>query len=178
MVFKSSTLRKYIIDTCTRETIIMLLVNYENFFIEVAENIIKTQYSQVKQSLCFTYNLFWFYRLVKMLEYSVKYGNLKYCNAWYWWFWQMLVSRQIVRTLRTSRSLHVQCRYLLSQSLDSVSLSRAIQRPSDVLTKSVTAFHTTSRVENEHIINIQDEADFKDRVINNEKPVVVDFHAV
>ena len=38
-------------------------------------------------------------------------------------------------------------------------------------------FHTTTYRLNEHIINIQDEEDFKDRVMKSVKPVVVDFHA-
>lgn len=37
--------------------------------------------------------------------------------------------------------------------------------------------HTTARRLNEHIINIQDEEDFKMRVTNNTEPVIVDFHA-
>lgn len=41
----------------------------------------------------------------------------------------------------------------------------------------VTAFHTSVARHNEHIINIQDEADFKKRVIGSETPVIVDFHA-
>jgi len=39
------------------------------------------------------------------------------------------------------------------------------------------AFHTTSVPRNEHVFNIQDEADFTQRVTKNSKPVVVDFHA-
>ena len=37
--------------------------------------------------------------------------------------------------------------------------------------------HTTAYRLNEHIINIQDDEDFKDRVMKSVKPVVVDFHA-
>jgi thioredoxin 1 len=35
-----------------------------------------------------------------------------------------------------------------------------------------------SRVLNSNIFNVQDEADFKKRVLENSKPVIVDFHAV
>jgi hypothetical protein len=41
----------------------------------------------------------------------------------------------------------------------------------------VSSFHTTPRKQNEHIISIQDEKDFKTRVLTNSKPVIVDFFA-
>jgi len=37
---------------------------------------------------------------------------------------------------------------------------------------------TFSRGLNSNIFNVQDEADFKKRVLENSKPVIVDFHAV
>ena len=35
-----------------------------------------------------------------------------------------------------------------------------------------------SKILNSNIFNVQDEADFKKRVLENSKPVIVDFHAV
>lgn len=44
-------------------------------------------------------------------------------------------------------------------------------------TIQVSAFHTSPVKQNEHVINIQDEDDFKTRVLTNSKPVIVDFFA-
>jgi hypothetical protein len=41
----------------------------------------------------------------------------------------------------------------------------------------VSTFHSSSCKLNEHVINIQDEDDFKTRVLTNSKPIIVDFFA-
>ncbi len=43
--------------------------------------------------------------------------------------------------------------------------------------QSTAAIHTSTARLNEHIFNIQDEDDFKERVVDNATPVIVDFHA-
>jgi len=43
--------------------------------------------------------------------------------------------------------------------------------------QSASCLHTSSVLSSMHIVTIQDEKDFDTRVINNEKPVLVDFFA-
>ncbi len=48
---------------------------------------------------------------------------------------------------------------------------------SNVKMPGVNCFSTTSN-KYSNIFNVQDEEDFKNKVLNNKKPVIVDFHAV
>lgn len=58
---------------------------------------------------------------------------------------------------------------------EQTSLFKATNVP--ICVQSDRSFSQTSRL-NSNIFNVQDEADFKKRVLENSKPVIVDFHAV
>lgn len=90
-----------------------------------------------------------------------------------------MASRTILRRLvHVSRRAHIRG----GLSVRSLSLMRQVIQQCEQ--KSVSHGTSYSQVRalctkpgEGMIINIQDEQDFEDRVINNEKPVVVDFHA-
>ena len=85
--------------------------------------------------------------------------------------------------LRSSSRTQTACISTLNQSFNLVreqrdkrtSLFKASQVPIGV--QSGRPFSQTSKL-NSNIFNVQDEADFKKRVLENSKPVIVDFHAV
>ena len=66
----------------------------------------------------------------------------------------------------------------MQQSLYRVSaLSRSPMLSAKHTAVMSAPFHTSPMKMNEFVLNIQDEEDFKARVLNNSKPVIVDFFA-
>ncbi|CAH8531678.1 unnamed protein product [Dicrocoelium dendriticum] len=59
----------------------------------------------------------------------------------------------------------------------SAMLAFGSSRAASVFPLCVTLRRMSSKVSEVGVTNIQDEADFQKRVLNNEKPVLVDFHA-
>ena len=47
-----------------------------------------------------------------------------------------------------------------------------------VLVNNIRNITVTAKAKSSNIFNVQDEEDFKKRVLQNSKPVIVDFHAV
>ena len=86
-----------------------------------------------------------------------------------------MASRQVWRAVRNGKCFVSICQR--SSLLTTGHRIQPIHRHTLFRQVAAAKFHTTTSCSNEHIITIQDEEDFNDRVLKNDLPVIVDFHA-
>jgi hypothetical protein len=101
------------------------------------------------------------------------------CSALY--YFAAMACRSALRASSVLRSIKFQKATVFMQSKFHPIVSRESNKSpllSDCnIIQSCAAFHTSTMKMNENIVTIQDEEDFKTRVLTSSKPVIVDFFA-